>query len=75
MTQTVIIFLLLLYIVVRESFFLYSTHKFINKFMSHSFYDYQQAVKTGKAAPASPKVQPEEEPEEDLGRLQGIGIL
>lgn len=75
MTETAVILLLVVYIVAREAFFLYSTHKFVNKIMSHNFHDYQQSVKAGNALPAPKTVQLEEEPEEDLGVLQGLGIM
>ena len=73
MTEPVIIGLLLLYIITREVFFLYSTHKLINKIMSHNFHDYQQSLTSAKAVPAQPTPQPEDEPE-DLGVLDGFGI-
>ena len=75
MTETTIILLLLLYIIAREAFFLYSTHKFVNKIMSHNYHDYTQSVKAGNAPPAPKTVQLEDEPVEDLGVLQGLGIM
>jgi hypothetical protein len=72
--SVVVELVLLGYILVSHLFFLYATHKFINKIMSHSFYDYQQAVKVGKKEVVKKELLSEEEPE-DLGTLQGIGIL
>jgi hypothetical protein len=75
MTQNAVILILVLYIVARETFFLYSTHKMVNKIMSHNFHDYQQSLHTGKPVqPIQSKPVADEEPE-DIGYLAGMGIL
>lgn len=74
MTENAIVLLLVLYIVARESFFLYSTHKLVNKIMSHNYHDYQQSAQVRKTEPKAPTFAPPEF-EDDLGILQGIGIL
>ncbi len=74
MADNVVIVVLVLFILAREVLFHYTTHKFVNKIMSNNFHDYQQSITLAKTEPkAQPKVQ--EEFEEDLGSLNGIGIL
>ncbi len=75
MTQNTVIIILLLYILAREAFFLYSTHKFVNKIMSHNFHDYSQSIANEKPRPQSPAQFVPEDLEEDLGSLDGIGVL
>lgn len=58
---------LIVYCVVRELFFLYSTHKLINKILSRSYYEYKMAENGPTHEPATYKG-PVEEPE-DLGPL------
>ena len=74
MTQVSVIVLLVFYIICREVFFLYSTHKMINKIMSHNFHDYQQSVNVRPIKHEPLKLQPEDQAE-DLGSLEGFGIL
>ena len=74
MTEATVIALLVLYIVGRESFFLYSTHKLVNKIMSHNYHDYQQSAQVGKTKP-QPAFKVQDDMEDDLGILEGIGIL
>lgn len=75
MTHGAVIFLLLIYIFAREVFFLYSTHKFINKIMSHNFHDYRQSMVVGKAQKPSNALDQPGDMEEDLGVLEGMGVL
>lgn len=74
MSETLIIGFLFVYIAVREIFFMYSTHKLVNKIMSHSFYDYQKSVQAGKPVPEKMVIKDLDEGE-DFGALQGFGIL
>ena len=75
MTETIIIALLLAYIVIRELVFLYSTHKLLNKLMSHNFHDYTQSLTLAKEAPQAPQIKIDDDEQEDLGTLHGIGVL
>lgn len=76
MNESYVIFLLMVYLIGREVFFLYSTNKLINKLMSHNFRDYQQSLQSGKAQSIinNPPKEFDDIPE-DLEILQGIGIL
>jgi hypothetical protein len=60
----------------RELVFLFTTQKLVNKLMSRSFYDYQQAVKVGSDKKSEPKPGKIDDDEpEDLHTLDGIGVL
>lgn len=57
---------------VRELYFLYSTHKLLNKLMSRNYFEYQTASGLG-ASKESPATNRSEDMEEDFGSLNGIG--
>lgn len=61
---------LVVYSVIREVFFLYSTHKLVNKIMSRDYNSYKMAESGPSHEPATFKGI-EEEPE-DLGTLQAF---
>ena len=68
-----IIYGLVGYCLLRELFYLYSVQKLVNKLMSRSYYEYNQAV---KFEPQKPQMKFKEEDEvEDLGVLSGIGVI
>lgn len=67
MTFEILIGALLLFILVREMLFLYSTHKLLNKLMSRNYWEYQTSQRIGKIHPA-PKMAAED-PVEDFGQL------
>jgi len=62
---TTLLFLLAGYIVVREIFFMYTTHKLINKLMSRNYHEYVAAETIGEKRQEF--VQPEDPM--DLGSL------
>lgn len=53
---------------VREIYFLYSTHKLVNKLMSRNYYDYMITQKATRTVEKEPKPTPPE-PEEDFGAM------
>jgi len=73
--ESTIIIGLLAYILCRECFFLYSTQKLVNKIMCKSFYDYQQANRVGKTQEGLNPGRVQEDLSEDLGSLEGIGLI
>ena len=62
---------LLCFTLVRELFFMWQTHRLLNKAMSRSYFEHQQAQQMGKVKIS--RAPPEDnDMEEDLGALQGI---
>ena len=56
------------YLVVREVYFLYSTHKLINKLMSRNYYDYMITQKATRTVEKEPKPETPDTPE-DFGAM------
>lgn len=71
MTFAVAFFVLLGVFVFRELFHAWQINKLLNKAMSRSFFEHEQALQIGKPRPTEMKVDLDEP--EDLGALQGIG--
>lgn len=70
-----IILILIAYCIIREVIFLYTVHKLVNKVMSGSFYEYQQAKAVGKKREDPPiPVAPMDENDypQELGYLNEI---
>lgn len=65
-----IVFVLVVYTIAREIFFLYTTHKLINKIMSRNYHEFRMAEIPPAADHATHKM-PEEDPE-DLGPLHAF---
>ena len=72
MSEHVVVLTLVAYCLLREAYFLYTTHVLLNKLMSRNYHDYQIAQKQGKLMEQEPRPQFDEGIPEDLGTLQGI---
>lgn len=66
---------LVIYCILRELFFVYSTHKLLNKLMSRNYHEFvfaQNEARNSKAE-AAPQAHVSNGLEEDFGTLTGIG--
>lgn len=70
--MTALVAILLLYSLVREAYFIYSTQKLMNKLMSRNYQDFQMSEKSGKINPKPVRLPvPDDEPE-DFSPLNDI---
>lgn len=66
-------FTLLAFIIIREAFYQYTMNKLLNKAMSRSYFEYKQADQLKPEDKKENKIV-EDDPE-DLGVLDGIGVI
>lgn len=74
MTPIDLIFVLITYILIRETTFIYSTHKMVNKIMSRSFHDYEFSKNVSKTLNSDQTKKIQEEMPEDLSPIQNFGM-
>lgn len=76
MIDTSVVVILLLYIAVRECFYIYSSNKLLDKLMSRNYSEYQWTKNMAQVAETKPQPFKEDsEMPEDLSALNGFGAL
>lgn len=74
MLANIVIIALVVWAIFREVVFLYSLNKLVNKIMAGSYREYKLTENIGKAK-ESVSMRATEDFPEDLGALEGIGVL
>jgi len=64
--------ILLIYCVVRECFFIYSTQKLVNKIMCRNYHDFQVSENAGRIPETTPSYAVDDSEEESLDHLNVV---